>query len=46
MIKKLIVGNMQTNCYLVYNHEKHCLVIDPGANGKKYHIISKKMNYK
>jgi Zn-dependent hydrolases, including glyoxylases len=35
MIKKLIVGNMQTNCYLVYNHEKHCLVIDPGANGKK-----------
>lgn len=35
MIKKLILGSMQTNCYVVYNDAKNCLVIDPGANGKK-----------
>lgn len=35
MIKKLILGNMQTNCYVVYNENKECLVIDPGANGQK-----------
>ncbi|WP_154887812.1 MBL fold metallo-hydrolase [Longibaculum muris] len=35
MIKKLILGSMQTNCYVVYNEQKECLVIDPGANGQK-----------
>ena len=35
MIKKLILGMMQTNCYVVYNSEKECIVIDPGANGQK-----------
>lgn len=34
MIKKLILGNMQTNCYVVYQ-DGHCLIIDPGANGQK-----------
>ena len=28
MIKKLILGMMQTNCYVVYNSEKECIVID------------------
>lgn len=35
MIKKLILGEMQTNCYIVYNEQKECFVIDPGANGQK-----------
>ena len=35
MIKKLILGSMQTNCYVVYNENKDCLIIDPGANGQK-----------
>lgn len=35
MIKKLILGMMQTNCYVVYNNNDDCIVIDPGANGQK-----------
>lgn len=35
MIKKLILGEMQTNCYVVYNDKKECIVIDPGDVGKK-----------
>lgn len=34
MIKTLILGSMQTNCYVVYKNG-HCLIIDPGANGQK-----------
>ena len=34
MIKKLILGTMQTNCHVVYN-EEDCFIIDPGANGQK-----------
>lgn len=26
---------MQTNCYIVSNDENHCMIIDPGAQGKK-----------
>ena len=35
MIKKLILGTMQTNCYVVYNDDHECFVIDPGAQGQK-----------
>lgn len=35
MIKKLILGAMQTNCYVVYNDRRECIVIDPGDIGKK-----------
>lgn len=35
MIKKLIVGSMQTNCYVLYNHNHECVVIDPGSQGQK-----------
>ena len=35
MIKKLILGTMQTNCYVVYNEQHECFVIDPGAQGQK-----------
>ena len=35
MIKKLILGAMQTNCYVVYNDFNECVIIDPGANGQK-----------
>lgn len=34
-IKKLLLGNMQTNCYVVSNDDHHCFVIDPGSIGKK-----------
>lgn len=36
MIKKLVLGSLQTNCYVVSNDEtKECFIIDPGTNGQK-----------
>ena len=35
MIKKLILGTMQTNCYVIYNDNHECFTIDPGAQGQK-----------
>jgi hydroxyacylglutathione hydrolase len=29
-VKKIVVGELLTNCYLVYSVEKECLIIDPG----------------
>lgn len=34
MYKRLIVGTMQTNCYIIYNETK-CLIVDPGGNARK-----------
>jgi glyoxylase-like metal-dependent hydrolase (beta-lactamase superfamily II) len=34
-IKKLQLGNFQTNAYIVSNDKKECIIIDPGSNGKK-----------
>lgn len=34
-LKTLLLGTMQTNCYVVINDDNHCFVVDPGANGKK-----------
>ncbi|WP_279155218.1 MBL fold metallo-hydrolase [Thomasclavelia cocleata] len=34
-VKTLILGNIQTNCYVVSSDDKHCFIVDPGANGKK-----------
>lgn len=33
--KQIPLGPIQTNCYLIWNDNKNCLVIDPGANGEK-----------
>ena len=46
MIKKLIVGSMQTNCYIIYNDNKECIIIDPGAQGQKInkYIIENELN--
>ncbi len=34
-VKKLQLGNFQTNAYIVSNEKKECIIIDPGSNGKK-----------
>lgn len=34
-IKKMSLGAFQTNCYVISNENKQCIIIDPGANGKK-----------
>lgn len=37
-IKRLILGAMAVNCYVVYDESsRHCLIIDPGDIGKKVH---------
>ena len=42
-IKTLLLGNMQTNGYVVSDENHHCLIIDPGANGKKVvHYLTEK----
>jgi hydroxyacylglutathione hydrolase len=35
MLKKMVLGVMQVNCYIVYNENNDCLIIDPGAQGRK-----------
>lgn len=34
-IKTLLLGNLQTNCYIINDEQNNCLIIDPGANGQK-----------
>jgi glyoxylase-like metal-dependent hydrolase (beta-lactamase superfamily II) len=34
MVKKLIVGSLQTNCYLFYSVSKNCVIIDPGDDAE------------
>ncbi len=35
-IKRLILGAMAVNCYVIYDEStRHCLIIDPGDIGKK-----------
>ena len=29
-VDKIVVGSLQTNCFLVWDEEKHAAVIDPG----------------
>ncbi|MDD3027983.1 MAG: MBL fold metallo-hydrolase [Erysipelotrichaceae bacterium] len=37
-VKRLILGAMAVNCYVVYDESsRHCLIIDPGDIGKKVH---------
>lgn len=32
--KQIPLGPLQTNCYLLYNEDKQCIVIDPGAQSE------------
>jgi glyoxylase-like metal-dependent hydrolase (beta-lactamase superfamily II) len=38
MVERLIVGAMDTNCYIYSNGKKECVIIDPGADEER--IIS------
>jgi hydroxyacylglutathione hydrolase len=33
--KQIPLGVLQTNCYILYNHHKECIIVDPGAEGDK-----------
>ncbi|HEX9804644.1 MAG TPA: MBL fold metallo-hydrolase, partial [Candidatus Dojkabacteria bacterium] len=32
--ENLIVGQLQTNCYLLFDKENDCLIIDPGDDAE------------
>lgn len=33
--KQIPLGLLQTNCYVLYNLQKECIIFDPGAEGEK-----------
>lgn len=33
--KQMPLGPLQTNCYILWNDQKNCLIVDPGAEGEK-----------
>lgn len=35
MLKKFVLGQLQTNCYMMINDKKEAFIVDPGDNGKK-----------
>lgn len=47
MIKKIVVGGMETNCYLVYDEKsKEGMIIDPGAESERIIDEINKLNLK
>ncbi|NSL50346.1 MBL fold metallo-hydrolase [Bacillus sp. P2(2020)] len=34
--KKIPLGPLQTNCYIIENEKKECIIIDPGSEGKRF----------
>ncbi|WP_061859512.1 MBL fold metallo-hydrolase [Priestia megaterium] len=43
---RIPLGPIQTNCYVVANEKKECLVFDPGAQGKQLVEFLEKQTYK
>ncbi|WP_062104688.1 MBL fold metallo-hydrolase [Bacillus niameyensis] len=39
------LGPMQTNCYLLFNSKKECIVFDPGEQGQELNTYLKKEGY-
>jgi len=35
MLKKFVLGQLQTNCYMMINDKKEAFIVDPGDNGQK-----------
>lgn len=47
MIKKIVVGDLETNCYLFYDEKnKKSIIIDPGAESNKIISEISKLNLK
>jgi glyoxylase-like metal-dependent hydrolase (beta-lactamase superfamily II) len=34
-IKKLMLGELQANCYMLINHKNECVLVDPGGESEK-----------
>jgi hydroxyacylglutathione hydrolase len=44
--KQVSLGPLQTNCYLIYDNNKSCLIVDPGDNPKKLSSVIEQMELK
>ncbi|MDQ0413668.1 MBL fold metallo-hydrolase [Mesobacillus stamsii] len=44
--KQIPLGPLQTNCYLVYDERKTCLIVDPGENPRKLTGIIEELELK
>lgn len=44
--QRIPLGILQTNCYLLVNNEKECIIIDPGEEGDKLLTIIRAQNLK
>lgn len=44
--KQIPLGALQTNCYLLSNEEKQCILFDPGAEGEKLNSWLKEEGYR
>lgn len=44
--KQVPLGPLQTNCYLIYNDSKSCLIVDPGDNPKKLSSVIEQLELK
>lgn len=45
-IEQLELGPVQTNCYIVSNDEKECLIFDPGEEENRVRVLLKKRDLK
>lgn len=43
-IEKIVTGKWKENCYLVYNHSKDCVIIDPGNDYDKINCKIEALN--
>jgi glyoxylase-like metal-dependent hydrolase (beta-lactamase superfamily II) len=37
--KKISVGALETNCYIIFNKEKSAIIVDPGGEGEKISLF-------
>ncbi|GAE45305.1 hydroxyacylglutathione hydrolase [Mesobacillus boroniphilus JCM 21738] len=44
--KQIPLGLLQTNCYIVYNENNSCLIVDPGDNPKKLSTVIEQLELK
>ncbi|MBS4209605.1 MBL fold metallo-hydrolase [Bacillus sp. FJAT-50079] len=44
--KQIPLGDYQTNCYILYNQEKECIIFDPGHEGHALNDYIKREEFK
>lgn len=44
--KQIPLGTYQTNCYILYNEEKQCIIFDPGSEGEALNAFISQEKFK